>query len=150
MINTNVLAYVGETEIIIMVVIAVLIIVAVSVILAILYLLTLQNTLKAVSEENQKMKPGAVWMMLIPGFGLVWQFMVVKAVSESLKAEYNKRSLPVDDPNFAYSTGITSGILNCCSVIPYLGILAAIVGLVFWIIYWSKMASYKNTLLVAA
>jgi hypothetical protein len=139
----------GESEIIIIVVIAVLLVVAASIILAVLYLMTLSNTLKAVSEENQKMKPGAVWMMLIPGFGLVWQFMVVKALSESLKAEYQKRGLPDDGNNYAHGTGITSAILNCCSMIPYLGALVAIVGIVFWIIYWSKMVSYKNTLLAA-
>lgn len=134
-------------SIIIIVVLFVLILVAAAIVLTILYLMTLQNTLKAVSEENQKMKPGAVWMILIPGFGLYWQFMVIKGLSESLKAEYQKRNLPEDTSNFGNSIGITSCILNCCSVVPYIGALPALVGIVFWIIYWSKIAGYKRTLL---
>ncbi|MBI5538781.1 MAG: hypothetical protein HY951_01880 [Bacteroidia bacterium] len=135
----------GESEIILIV--ALLIFCGLAILLAILYITTLQNTLKAVSEENQKMKPNAVWMMFIPGFGMVWQFIVVKAISDSLKAEYIKRNLPEDESNFAYSTGKTSCILNCCAMVPYLGIIAALIGLVFWIIYWSKIVNYKNSLI---
>lgn len=136
----------GESEILIIIGLTIFVLAAVAIVFTILYLLTLQNTLKAVSEENQKMKPSAVWMMLIPGFGMVWQFIVVKALSDSLKAEYLKRNLPEIENNFAYSTGKTSCIINCCAMVPYLGIIAAIVGLVFWIIYWSKIVNYKNSL----
>jgi len=33
---------------------------------AILFLLNLQHTIRAVSPENRKMKPGDVWMQLLP------------------------------------------------------------------------------------
>ena len=51
---------------------------------AIFFLLTLQNTLKAISEENRKMPPANVWLMFIPLFNIVWQFIMVDRIAHSL------------------------------------------------------------------
>ena len=112
----------------------------------ILYMLTLQNTLKEVSPENQKMPPANVWLLLIPLFGTVWAFIVVNKMADSLKAEFAKRNVPIDEDRPGYSVGLTYCILICCSIIPFLGFLAAIGGLVCWIIYWVKIAGYKTKL----
>jgi hypothetical protein len=120
---------------------------AIGITIAILYLLTLQNALKACSPENQKMPPGQVWLTLIPLFGIVWIFIVVNRIADSLKAEFAKRNIQVDEDRPGYAIGITYCILNCCGIIPFLGILAALGGLVCWIIYWVKIAGYKNMLL---
>lgn len=113
----------------------------------ILYLLTLNNTLNAISPENRKMIPGQVWLMLIPLFGIVWQFIVVNRIADSLKAEFIKRNIILQENRPGASIGITYCVLNCCSIIPFLGILAGLGGLVCWIIYWVKVSNYKNLLL---
>ena len=120
--------------------------IAIGLIPIIFYLLTLQNTLKEVSPENQKMPPGQVWLILIPLFGLGWQFVVVNRIADSLKAEFAKRNISVDEDRPGYSIGLTYCILYCCGIIPFLGILASIGGLVCWIIYWVKIAGYKTKL----
>ena len=120
--------------------------IAVGLIPQILYLLTLQNTLKEVSPENQQMPPGNVWLNLIPLFGLVWQFIIVNRMADSLKAEFAKRNIQVDEVRPGYSIGITYCILLCCSIVPILGVLAALGGIVCWIIYWVKIAGYKTKL----
>ena len=112
----------------------------------IFYLITLQNTLKEVSSENQKMPPSNVWLILIPLFGMVWGFIVVNRIADSLKAEFSKRNVQVDEDRPGYSIGLTYCILICCSIIPVLGGLAGIGGLVCWIIYWVKIAGYKTKL----
>ena len=110
------------------------------------YLITLQNTLKKVSKENQKMPPANVWLLFIPLFNLGWHFVVVARVSDSLKAEYSKRGIPLDLARPAYGVGLAYSILNCCSVIPILGILASIGWLVCWIIFWVKVNGYSAKL----
>lgn len=112
----------------------------------IFYLLTLQNTLKELSIENQKMPPGNVWLMLIPVFGLVWGFIVVNRIADFLKAEFAKRNIQVAEDRPGYSIGITYCILYACSIIPVLGALAVIGGLICWIIYWVRIADYKTKL----
>ena len=122
-----------------------IIIFAIVLVPVIFYLITLQNTLKEVSQENQKMRPGKVWLCLIPLFGTVWNFFVVGYIADSLKLEFNKRNIPVEDRP-AYSIGLTYSILSACSYVPFLGGLAELGALVLWIIYWVKINEYKTKL----
>ncbi len=112
----------------------------------IFYLITLQKTMNAIRPEFRKMPSGQVWLELIPLFGMVWQFFNVINVSDSLKREFDARGIPTAEPRPAYPIGLTFCILFCCSVVPILGGLAAIGGLVCWIIFWVKIANYKAQL----
>ena len=112
---------------------------------AVFYLLNLQNTLKAVRSQNQKMPPGQVWLLLIPFFGIVWNFITVQRIAESIKAEYDSRQMPCEDKP-AYSIGLAMCICTCCTWIPILGFLASLGGIVLWIIYWVKTAEYKRNM----
>lgn len=138
--------YYNEGAIAGVILIIVLVALLIALIPIIFYLLTLQNTLKEVSPENQAMPPGQVWMILIPLFGLVWQFIVVNRIADSLKAEFQKRNIPSDEDRPGYSIGLTYCILYCCGIIPVLGVLASLAGLVCWIIYWVKISGYKQKL----
>jgi hypothetical protein len=110
-----------------------------SIIVGILFLLTLSRTLAQCSPRNRTMEPGQVWLNLIPLFGLVWMFITVIRLSESLQNEYRSRGLHSDDPEFGKMTGILYLVL---SLIPCVNI----VGLVFFIMYWVKIAGYKTEL----
>jgi hypothetical protein len=37
-------------------------------------------------------------------------------------------------------------VLSCCSLIPFLGTLASIAGIIVWIVYWVKVNEHKNRL----
>lgn len=114
----------------------------------ILFLLTQQNTLKSIRPDNRRMQPGEVWLQLIPLFNIVWQFIVVSRISESIRNEINDRTnnsfLGAANPVFTndldlrptYSIGLAYCILGLCGFIPYLGLLASIAALVCWITYW--------------
>ncbi len=106
------------------------------------YLITLQNVLKKVSQENQKMPPANVWLLFIPLFNIGWHFVVVSRVSDSLKAEFATRGIDVGVDRPAYGVGLAYCILNCCSIIPFLGILAGLGWLVCWIVFWVKIGGY--------
>lgn len=112
----------------------------------IFYLLTLQNTLKAVSPSNQKMPPGQVWLLLIPLFGIVWHFIIVQRMAESIKAEFDMRGQMPKEDKPAYSVGLAMCICQCCSIIPFLGWLASLAYIVLWIIYWVRVSEYKKQL----
>ena len=131
------LGIIGPTQLI-------LIIVVIALLPQIFYLLTLQNTLSKVSPSNRKMVPGQVWLSLIPLFGIVWQFIIVTRISESLRAEFYERQISVPEEKPGYGLGIAYCVLYCCSIIPILGGLASLGGLVVWIIYWVKINEYKN------
>ena len=107
----------------------------------IFFLLTLQNTLKAISDENRRMPPANVWLLFIPLFNIVWQFIVVDKIAQSIAAECARLNLPVKEDKPTYGIGLAWNICNCISLIPIVGGLAA---LITFIIYWVKVAEYKK------
>lgn len=110
--------------------------------IGIFYILTMQKALNLAGERHQKMKPGMVWLMLIPLFNLVWHFFVVKHVSESIKSWAAEHGVRVDDAG--YTIGLVACIANCCGLIPLINILAGPVGLVCFIIWWVKVAGFNK------
>lgn len=123
--------------------ILVFVIIGIGLLPLIFYLLTLQNTLKEVSIENRKMPPEQVWLCLIPLFGTIWQFIIVNRMADSLKSEFIKRNINATEERPGFSIGIAYCVLNCCTVIPFLGVLSGLAGLICWIIYWTKISGYK-------
>ena len=136
------MAYLGASAIMM----TILITLGISILPLIFYILTLQGTLQEVKPENRKMEPGMVWLTIIPLFGIIWQFIVVGNIADSLKAEFAQRNINVGEDRPGYSIGLTFCILLCCTIIPFLGILSGIAGFVCWIIYWVKIANFRSTL----
>jgi len=129
---------------------------------AILFLVTQQNTLKAIQPENRSMSPGQVWLQMIPLFGLIWQYFVVIRISDSIRAEINswakdtifgaEGSQAVNFSSSRPTYGIGLAMCICWSSYAFLiliGIrglagLGSLGGLVCWIIYWVELAQAKN------
>jgi hypothetical protein len=142
-----------------------LVLLAVFIIPAILFLLTQQNTLHAVKPANRSMRPGLVWLQLIPGFGQVWQFLVVTRISNSITKERMSReedsilgfsgTLSVEESGRrpTYKIGIAYCILSTIGVfvtfmkfVPPVFGLFNLAGVICWIIYWVQLAKYKRRL----
>ena len=110
--------------------------------IGIFYINTLQNTLKAISPENRKIEPGNVWWLLIPLVNIFYSFVVVDAIAVSLKNEYEKYGV-VTAEKPAYNIGLAMCILNILSAIPFVGIVAFLC----WIIYWVKINEHRNEII---
>src|ERR1700744_6454406 len=70
-----------------------------------LFLLTQQNTLKALGQYRL-MEPGMVWLQLIPVIGVIWQFTVVARIADSFKSQ---NSLVNDEHSIL---GLTDGAVE--------------------------------------
>ena len=108
---------------------------------AILYLLTLQNTLKVISPENRFMSLGQVWLMFIPFFNIVWQFIMVNRLAKSIGAECVRLNILGKGEKPTGDIGLAMCICNCLVWIPFLGALASLVA---FISHWVKVAEYKR------
>jgi hypothetical protein len=114
--------------------------------------------LTSIKVENRLMRPGYVWLQLIPLFGLYWQFRVVTAISKSIYGELESRldkgslifnendSLIQKKP--AYTEGIIYCILVCVSIVPIqsLKILTSGVGIAAWIRYIIVLRRFERKL----
>jgi hypothetical protein len=93
------------------------------------------------------MQPEMVWLSLIPLFGLVWQFIIVNNVADSLRAEFAMRNINVGEERPGIGIGLAYCILYCCCIVPFLGFFTAIAGFICWIIYWVKIGDFKMRLM---
>lgn len=108
----------------------------------IFFILTLQNTLKELQAENRKMKPSHTWLMLIPLFGSIWTFYVVKQVSESLEAEYNTRNIP-HKPKPGYNVGLAFAITGVLIYSPFFTGIISLANIVLFIAYWMNVNQHR-------
>ena len=122
---------------------------------AILFLITQQNTLKAISLENREMAPGQVWLQLIPLFNFYWQFVVVTRIAGSIQKELATNTFSFEnnaenvnaysnEPRPTYSLGFAYSILYCLSIIPVVGAVISLGAIVCWVLYWIKLAGFKK------
>ncbi len=137
------LGSIGPTELILIGLIFLLI--PVMLLPKIFYILTLQKALSRCSPENRMISPGLVWLLLIPLFELVWHFIVVRRIADSLGLEYKRRNLMIE-PNPGRDLGTVMCIMNACGLFPLLGIFATVAGIICWIMYWVKISDYSRRL----
>ena len=106
----------------------------------------MQNTLRAIDVENQRMRPGQVWLIMIPIFNFVWAFICVQKISESIEAQYRSRNMYVE-PKPTYNVGLAWAILRCTTIIPVIGYLSAFAEIICFLVYWVKLAEFKKSIL---
>jgi len=103
-----------------------------------LYIFTLYKCLKLINPKNRAIKPWTVWLLLIPFFGLLWNFFVIVQTAKSLHAENRERNLQMNKINEGRMVGIAyAGITAVCTFLPIKEQeIPLILASIFWIGYW--------------
>jgi hypothetical protein len=105
----------------------------------------LKRALELCSLESRTMSPGKVWLVLIPLFGEIWQFLVVIDIAKSLHNEFIKRGLPAA-PAPGQAIGLSMCVLTLAGMVPVIGTVASIASLGCWLLYWRKISHYMRLL----
>lgn len=85
-----------------------------------------------------KTTPGkAIGLWFVPFFNFYWIFVAFHGLAQALNVETKKHSILNKEVNESMS--LTYCILICCSIIPYLGIIASIAGIVILILTVKQM-----------
>jgi hypothetical protein len=113
---------------------------------AIFYIKTLQRALEKCAPSSRTLPPGTLWLLLVPLVNLIWHFLVVTGMANSLGNEFRRRNAPNAKPAPGQSIGIAMCICGVCCIIPVLGFIAAIAYLILWIVYWVKVTEYSRAL----
>ncbi len=114
---------------------------------AVFFIITLQNTLKAISPENRKMPFANVWLLCIPVFNFYWQFIVVDKIAQSIAIECKRFEIPVKETKPTYRLGLSWSICYLLFLIPVIKVWAGIVLTITWIIYWIKVNHYRKLII---
>ena len=104
----------------------------------IFYLLSLQKTLRLAGPNNRRMRPGLIWLNLIPVFNLGWHLYTVLKISETLTATIGKQS-----GDGGRALGIIATLLVFGCLIPDYRNGFALATLVMWIAYWVRITGYN-------
>lgn len=104
----------------------------------IFYLLSLQKTLRLAGPNNRRMRPGQVWLNLIPVFNLGWHLYTVLKISETLAVTIGKQS-----GDGGRALGIITSLLAIGCLLPGYRNGFAIATLIAWIAYWVKITGYN-------
>ena len=110
------------------------------------FIRSLQALIAEVSVENRRIEPKQFWYLFIPLFNLVWQFIVVNRIADSLKSEFAKREIEVDEEKPGQTMGLAFAVLMCCGAIPNIGAIACLIGGIFFIMYWVKINNFRSLL----
>lgn len=103
----------------------------------VMFALNIVRTLRLCDPRNRTMEPNHVWLNFIPLFNIVWIFITIFRVAETLEAEFRDRGLRADG-DFGKTNGLVAIISAMVACTP--------VALIFYIIYWVKMAGYRKQL----
>ncbi len=112
--------------------------------------LFLSSCFKRVPEEHRKLKPGLVWLLMIPCFSIVWNFFVYPALAASYTAAFESQG---DNPHG--DCGRTLSLVYCILVavsfvliwLPCVGPMSCILSpaaLIIWILILVKAGSLKS------
>lgn len=118
------------------------------IVLYVFYLKNLQDLLKEVSDHNRQVPAANVWLMFIPLFNVVYAFILYPKISESVRFEFQDRG-EHQDGDYGKGLGITLGALGAVGIIPIPQMFKSLIGLgnlVILIVFWVKMAEFKNKL----
>jgi hypothetical protein len=86
----------------------------------IVYVWTLQWVLRTCAPENRTMSPSLVWLQVVPLFGTIWQFFVVRAIGTSLAGEYASRAVPRRG-DAGDNLGLTKAIVDAVALTCVMG-----------------------------
>lgn len=81
--------------------------------LTVFWLRSMYRTMQACHPVSRSAEPETVWLILIPLFGFVWQFICVKRISDTLAREYHRRGWHSDEDRPGLEQGIVAGVLIC-------------------------------------
>jgi hypothetical protein len=126
---------------------------AIGVAVAALFCYFISRSLEAVPPQyRQQITPGQVWLLIIPFFGIFWNFIVFQRVPDSFRAYFDATGQPLPNEDYGKQMGLTYAILAAVGLltyfvhIPFLG-LANLVGLVLLIILTVKFNRYRAIIL---
>jgi hypothetical protein len=122
-----------------------LLLIPISIFVAVLYILTLQRAISRCAPQNRVASPESAWLLLIPVFNLIWQFILYPRISETLEREFRQRNLPIE-PQPLRTLGLAVAILHVCWIIPVVHFFTGVAGLICLILYWVKISDYSNQL----
>jgi hypothetical protein len=120
-----------------------LFILAVYLALQLITIITLTRALSVLPERDLRITPAQAWLLLIPCFNLVWNFIVWLRAADSFQS-YFQRMGRTDLGDFGRGIYLAHCILAVLTVAPYAGCVAVVADLVLWIMSLARISYLRG------
>lgn len=119
-----------------------------------LFALAIIKMLNEISEKNRRITPVLVWLLVIPGFNVLWNFFIALRLSQSLKEELDERNFEVQGKPTLFIGLAYAIVWSLALFIPpsknvqhslIYGVVV-IAAIVTFAQYWMKINWYKKVL----
>lgn len=117
--------------------------IGVSLVIAAVICFIISGCFKRIPQQYREMEPGMVWLLLIPCFGLVWNFFVWLKLAKSYQAYFQAQGI-ADAGDYGYNLNLAYCIVTVCALVPKLNCLTFPASLVLLIICLVNACSIKN------
>ena len=117
--------------------------------ISILICLLIYLPYKDVPAEHQKMAPGLVFLLLIPFFNIIWNFIVFLRIPESFQSYFASQGR-TDVGDCGRQIGLWYAICGVAAFVPCVNYVAAPAALVLFIIFLVKIWGLKGQIAAAA
>lgn len=114
--------------------------IALAIQLAICYVL--YRAADSIPESYRQASPGQAFLLLIPLFNIFWLFVYPKKLSQSFQALFASSGQAIDD--CGEKMGLYWAVCAIASIVPCVGIVFGIAGLVTMIIYLIKVSECRQ------
>jgi hypothetical protein len=119
----------------------------VSIVVWILYARSIAQTLELIAMENRHMQPKQVWWVAVPFVNLYYNFVCVRALSDSLTNEFFDRKI-AEEENPGRQTGLMYAwffLLSFFPVLPYFLLMTfGLLGMIYFVMHWVKVVHFKH------
>jgi hypothetical protein len=104
------------------------------------------SALKAIPEEHRKMDPAMVWLLMIPCFGVIWNFFVFQRIPASFQSYFASQGR-TDVGDCGKTLGLWYAIICILSAVPGVSMIAGPAALVLLILNLVKYSELKKKVL---
>jgi heme/copper-type cytochrome/quinol oxidase subunit 2 len=120
---------------------------AISIIVWILYARTMAKTLELIHFDNRHLQPKNVWWLAVPFINIYFNFVCVRALSDSLTNEFYDRKI-AEEENPGRQTGLSYAWFFLLSMFPYLPaflkLTFSLLSMIYFVMHWVKIAHFKH------
>ncbi len=110
------------------------------------FLSSVTRVLTRVAAENRRMRPGQVWLNLIPVFHFVWMPVTVERVGESIRNELIARGQNRKRDEYGKTAGLTCLALLATGIVPLVSVVTYPFAVIYGVVYWVQLSAYARRL----
>ena len=103
----------------------------------------LYGAFERIPARFRRLDPGLVWLLVVPCFGLIWNFVVFPSLARSFKAYFDSAGdSTVGD--CGEQVGLFFAVAAVCMLVPCLDHIAFVAAMVLLVVYLVKVQELKR------